>query len=164
MDDINLRDAYDEARSICDPTEPIELNATLLEVCVPVNCSAVKSCVGPIDEILRAHAVVAACASERFAYNWLYRLMLICFAYTSLNYAREPFIIALGRVMALNDGVDDVVALVKYQRVFGEIQVTDNADVRVTRVLRRQYARSVLVIVSCILLQIPWLLLSGSLN
>jgi hypothetical protein len=164
MDDVNLRDAYDEARSICDPTEPIELDVKLMEECVPVNCSAVKSCVGPIDEILRAHAVVAACASERFAYNWLYRLMLICFAYTSLNYAREPFIIALGRVMALNDGVDDVVALVKYQRVFGEIQVTDNADVRVTRVLRRQYARSVLVIVSCILLQIPWLLLSGSLN
>lgn len=164
MDDVSLRDAYDVARSICDPTEPIELNATLMEECVPVNCSAVKSCVGPIDEILRAHAVVAACASERFAYNWLYRLMLISFAYASLNYAREPFIIALGRVMALNDGVEDVVALVKYQRAFGEIQVTDNAEVLITRVLRRQYARSVLVLVSCILLQIPWLLLSGSLN
>jgi len=164
MDDVSLRDAYDVARSICDPTEPIELNVTLMEECVPVNCSAVKSCVGPIDEILRAHAVVAACASERFAYNWLYRLMLISFAYASLNYAREPFIIALGRVMALNDGVEDVVALVKYQRAFGEIQVTDNAEVLITRVLRRQYARSVLVLVSCILLQIPWLLLSGSLN
>lgn len=164
MDEVSLRDAYDVARSICDPTEPIELNATLMEECVPVNCSVVKSCVGPIDEILRAHAFVAACATERFAYNWLYRLMLICFAYASLNYAREPFIIALGRVMALNDGVDDVVALVKYQRAFGEVQVTDNAEVLITRVLRRQYARSVLVLVSCILLQIPWLLLSGSLN
>jgi len=66
--------------------------------------------------------------------------------------------------MALNDGVDDVVALVKYERSFGEIQVTENADVLVTRVLRRQYMRSVLVLVSCILLQIPWVLLSGSLN
>ena len=164
IDDANLRGAYDEARSICYPTEPIELNATLMEECVPVNCSTVKSCIGPIDDILRAHAVVAACTSERFAYNWLYRLMLICFAYTSLNYAREPFIIALGRIMALNDGVDDVVALVKYERSFGEIQVTENADVLVTRVLRRQYMRSVLVLISCILLQIPWVLLSGSLN
>ena len=132
--------------------------------CQPPTCSAATSCVGPIDDLLRAHAIETACAVERYAHDWIQRALLLVLSYASMNFAREPFVDALGRVVALTQNIDDIAVIAWYDRDRDEACVADDSVVRVRRALRNARVRGCVVMATCVACQLPWVLLASALR
>ncbi|CEF99078.1 unnamed product [Ostreococcus tauri] len=133
--------------------------STTLE-CASTTCSAAHACVGPIDGVIRAHAVETTCSVESYVHDWLRRTMLFVLAYVSMNVAREPFADAFGRVLALTQSVDHVPVITRYDRVFDDVVIDRDSRERVRRALRYERVRSCAVVVACVACQIPWIVLS----
>lgn len=133
--------------------------STTLE-CASTTCSAAHACVGPIDGVIRAHAVETTCSAESYVHDWLRRTMLFVLAYVSMNVAREPFADAFGRVLALTQSVDHVPVITRYDRVFDDVVIDRDSRERVRRALRYERVRSCAVVVACVACQIPWIVLS----
>ena len=92
------------------------------------------------------------------------RALLLVLSYASMNFAREPFVDALGRVVALTQNIDDIAVIAWYDRDRDEACVADDSVVRVRRALRNARVRGCVVMATCVACQLPWVLLASALR
>jgi hypothetical protein len=164
MNEDEIVQSHARAVQVC-AFESFKLNASgAAPKCQPPSCSAVTSCVGPIDDLLRAHAIETACTTERYAHEWIQGVLLLILSYASMNFAREPFVDALGRVVALTQNIDDIAVIAWYDRYRDEACITDDSMDRVRRALRNARVRGCVVMTTCVACQLPWILLASAMR
>lgn len=155
--------AHARALDACRP-ESFALDASAAESeCeqTPRAESISRACVGPLDDLLLAHAAETSCAIERVAHDGARRVALVVLAYVSMNIAREPFVDSLGRLLALCRRVDDVPVIARYDANADDATLPRDASSRVRAALRGERARRCVVCVACAACQIPWVSLAA---